>query len=173
MGYDQGIFRDPELVPALCLETVAPCDRIVTSEMASAVEPCETAGCVAAHAYVCSRGWQEYLAAAVDEDGELMAPYVASTAASDLGMSGEQLAALFSEGPGLHHVSDAFHVLPEDWNCPETRIDEIEERWKNHDYRADDMATVLYTLARRCDRVNAFVAAIDNRPPARTLAETH
>ncbi len=164
MGYDQGRFHDPGLTEVLSLHRIPAESRIVTDEMAAGIAPCETAACVAGHVYVCARGWRDYLGKCVRATGEVPTSEIGNTAAAELGMTGEQHCALFPAQPALEEVIGAFGITPEDWTCPPARTDEIEKRWDGQpgDYRAADMAVVLETIARRCDRVNAFVATIEN-----------
>lgn len=164
MGYDQGRFHEPGLAEVLSLHRIPAEARIVTDEMAAGIAPCETAACVAGHVYVCARGWQEYLSKCVQAIGEVPTSEIGNTAAAELGMSDDQQCTLFPAEPVLHEVVEAFGITPEDWTCPPTTTDEIARRWDEEpgDYRAADMAVVLETIARRCDRVNAFVAAIEN-----------
>ena len=164
MGYNQRMFHDPGLVEALSLHRTPAESRIVTDQMAATIAPCETAACVGGHVYVCARGWRDYLNKCVRATGEVPAAEIGNTAATELGMSEEQQGALFPAQPALHDVVEAFGIRPEDWTCPPARRDTIEKRWDEHpgDYRAADMAVVLETIARRCDRVNAFAAAIEN-----------
>lgn len=164
MGYDQSRFHDPGIAEVLSLHRVPVKERIVTDEMAKGIAPCETAACVAGHIYVCARGWQDYLGRCVRATGDIPASEIANTAAAELGMSDEQHCTLFSAEPMLDEVVEAFGIAPEDWSCPPERTDQIEKRWEQApgDYRAADMAVVLETIARRCDRVNPFAAAIEN-----------
>lgn len=164
MGYDQGRFHDPGLAEVLSLHRIPAESRIVTDEMAAGIAPCETAACVAGHVYVCARGWQDYLDRCVRATGEVPTSEIGNTAAAELGMSEEQHCALFPAQPVLHEVVEAFGIRPEDWTCPPATTDEIEKRWDGQpgDYRAADMAVVLETIARRCNRVNAFVVTIEN-----------
>jgi len=130
--------------------------------MAAAVHPCETAACAAGHVYVCVHGWRKFLQTCVRAQTGITTPSIENSAAAELGMSETQRSALFPAQPELRDVVDAFHVSPEDWTCPAAETDEIEKRWEARDYRAADMAVVLETIARRGDRVNAFVATVGN-----------
>lgn len=163
MGYDQKRFHDLGLAEALSVDGIDPELRRVTDAMANGIAPCETAACVAGHAYVCAFGWRDYLQTAVRANGGVPTPKIGDRAAAELGMSAAQQAALFPAQPELDEITDAFNLEPQDWACPTARRNEIEERWEGSgECRADDMVVVLETLARRCDRVNAFIAAIDN-----------
>ncbi len=164
MDYDQGWFHDPDLAGALSIDGIDPELRTVTDTMANAIAPCETTACTAGHAYVCAFGWRDYLQTAVRANGGVPTPRIGDRAAAELGMSTAQQAALFPAVPELDEITSAFKLMPQDWACPKARIQEIEKRWEKADEncRADDMAIVLETLARRCDRVNAFVAPIEN-----------
>ncbi|MCY4119344.1 MAG: hypothetical protein OXG72_00275 [Acidobacteria bacterium] len=162
MSYEQSRFHDPGLPEALSLDDIDPEARFVSEEMASAIDPCETAACVAGHAYVCAHGWRSFLQTCVRTRTAVPSPSIEDGAAAELGMSEKQCSALFPAEPQLRDIIEAFEIASADWTCPTAEADEIETRWEERDYRAADMAIVLDTLARRCDRVNAFVAAIDN-----------
>lgn len=162
MAYEQSRFHDPGLPEALSIDDIQPEARVVTEAMASAIHPCEAAACVAGHAYVCAYGWRTFLQTCVRMTKGVTAAGIEDGAAAELGMSEKQCSALFPAEPELRDVIEAFHIAAEDWTCPPTETDEIEKRWEERDYRAADMAVVLETLARRCERVNAFVTGIDN-----------
>ena len=162
MGYEQSRFHDPGIPEALSLEKLEPEARIVTEELASAIHPCETAACVAGHAYVCTQGWRRFLQTCVRTRTDVPSPSIEDGAAAELGMSEKQCSALFPAEPQLQDVIEAFGIAAEVWTCTAAETQKIERRWEERDYHAADMAVVLDTLARRCDRVNAFVAAIDN-----------
>ena len=163
MGYDQGCFHDMGLAPALSIDGIDPEARVVTSSMANAIAPCETSACVAGHVYVCARGWQDYLQACARANGDVPTPVIGDRAATELGMSARQQSALFPSLPELEEIVAAFGIAPGDWTRPPTEIDEIEKRWQtDQEIGAEDMAIVLEAIARRCDRVNALVAAIEN-----------
>ena len=166
MAYDQGRFHDPGIAEALSLHRIPAESRIVTDEMAAGIAPCETAACVAGHVYVCARGWRDYLSRCVQATEKVPTSEIGNTAAAELGMSDEQHCALFPAQPVLHEVVEAFGIRSEDWSCPPARREEITKRWnwkkQPSDYLAADMAVVLETIARRCDRVNALAATIDN-----------
>ncbi len=163
MGYDQGCFHDMGLAPALSIDGIDPEARVVTSSMANAIAPCETSACVAGHVYVCARGWQDYLQACARANGDVPTPVIGDRAATELGMSARQQSALFPGIPELEEIVAAFGIAPGDWTRPPTEIDEIEKRWQtDQEIGAEDMAIVLEAIARRCDRVNALVAAIEN-----------
>ena len=163
MGYDQGQFHDMGLAQALSIDGIDPEARVVTTSMANTIAPCETTACVAGHVYVCARGWQDYLQACARANGGVPTPVIGDRAGTELGMSARQLSALFPSLPELVEIVEAFGIAPEDWTCPPTEIDEIEGRWLSDlEISAEDMAIVLEAIARRCDRVNALVAAIEN-----------
>ena len=163
MGYDQSFFHDVGLAQALSIDGIDPEARVVTTSMANTIAPCETAACVAAHVYVCARGWQDYLQACARANGGVPTPIIGDRAATELGMSARQQSALFPSMPELEEIVAVFGIAPEDWTRPPTEIDEIEGRWLSDlETRAEDMAIVLEAIARHCDRVNALVTAIEN-----------
>lgn len=174
MGYDQTAFHDMGFAKALSVDNVAPEQRTVTEKMASTIQPCETAACVAGHAYVSAFGWRRYLQTAIrSNDGE-MTWEIGRQVAAELGMSSYQEITLFCSHPSLEEINEAFGLKAEDWACPTAQINAIEEHWhwnathagdtgaEPSPHRANDMRVVLEAIARRCDRVNAFVAGIEN-----------
>lgn len=164
MGYDQRTFHSTSLPKTLGVEKIEPRLRQVTDDIATSVQACETAACVAGHAYVCAFGWQAFLQAAVLANGSAPTPRIGERAGAALGMSIDQQTTLFSSVPELDEIKTAFKLTTDDWPCPESRVEEIDTRWMNssHHCRPEDMSTVLEALARRCDRVNAFIAGIEN-----------
>ena len=163
MGYDQGRFHDPGLDSALSLDHVDAESRVVSDEMAGTIDPCETAACVAGHVYVCAHGWRSYLQTSARAAGPVITSCnIGDGAAEKLGMSRAQQWALFLAEPRLSEVIEAFGIQAQDWTGPTAETDDIGKRWDETTYHAADMAVVLETLARRCERVNALVATIEN-----------
>lgn len=163
LGYNQGFFHALGVTEALCLDNVEPEQRTVSDAMAKTIAPCETAACVAAHVYICAKGWRAYLQASTRTPIAMPTATIGYHAAAELGMLTTQRAALFPAQPAIHEITDAFALKPSDWPCDSTRVESIAKRWEDDlACKADEMATVLEAIARRCDRVNALVATIDN-----------
>ena len=162
MAYSHKPHGGAKLARALSLDTIDPEDRVVTDEMAGSIAPSTVAATVAGHVVACAYGWQRYLNDCVRAKPRRAGAAIAMLAGNALGISTSDGRILFSAKPCLEEIEYAFNVKDEYWPCTQAEAEAIAERWGKNEYRAADMATVLEMLARRCDRVNAFIAKIDN-----------
>ena len=157
MGYDQCQFHGAGIPSPLSLEESDPDRKMTTDALAAAISPCETAACVAAHAYVCAKGWTSYVEACVQ------AHNIGQKATIELGMSQAQQGVLFPATPEVDAVVKAFRITPEDWPCTPERVERIRTRWnEGKKIGPEEMALVLEAIASQCMRTNAMAAAIDN-----------